>query len=316
VAGSVIVTGLRQALAGYLELRRGLGFKLERHAGMLGQFVSWLEDHGAATVTTADAVAWVTLPERASPGWLQYRMQAVRGFAAYLATLDPATEVPPPGLLPGGPRRAVPYLYSGADIAALFAHAGKLMTPLRQETAKTLIGLMAVTGIRGGAALALDDEDFDPGRGLLLVRHAKLGRHRLLPLHPTTVGAVQSYQQLRDRHFPRPRSQALLVSTAGTRLIRADTGRTFTALARQAGLADRPGTCRPRPHDLRHSFAVATLLDWSRDGGDVAARMPLLSAYLGHSDPRHTYWYLTGTPELLAEAARRLSLSPLPGDPQ
>lgn len=246
------MTGLRQALAGYLELRRSLGFKLERHAEMLGQFASWLDDRGAAAVTTADALAWVTLPERASPGWLQYRMQAVRGFAAYLATLDPSAEVPPPGLLPGGPRRAVPYLYSEADIAALFAQAGRLKTPLRQETFTTLIGLMAVTGIRGGEAIALDDEDFDPGRGLLLIRHAKLGRHRLLPLHPTTVTAVQSCQQLRDQAFPRPRSQALLVSTAGTRLIRADVGPTFTALARQAGLAGRPGTCRPRPHDLRH----------------------------------------------------------------
>jgi integrase/recombinase XerD len=316
VARSVIVTGLRQALAGYLDLRRGLGFKLERHGELLGQFVSWLEARGAATVTTADALDWVMLPDRAGPGWLQYRMQAVRGFAAYLATFDPAAQVPPAGLLPGGPRRAVPYLYSGADIAALFAQASKLMTPLRQETARTLIGLMAVTGMRGGEALALDDEDFDPGRGLLLVRHAKLGRRRLLPLHPTTVTAVQSYRQLRDQHFPRPRSRALLVSTAGTRLIRANAGRTFTALARQAGLAGRPGTCRPRPHDLRHSFAVATLLDWSRDDQNVAARMPLLSAYLGHSDPRHTYWYLTGTPELLSEAARRLSLSPLPGEPR
>ena len=310
------MTGLGQALAGYLELRRGLGFKLERHAELLGEFIGWLEDRGIATVTTADALAWVTLPERASPGWLQYRMQAVRGFAAYLATVDPAAQVPPAGLLPGGPRRAVPYLYSDADIAALFAQAGQLKTPLRQETFKTLIGLMAVTGLRGGEAIALDDEDFDPGRGLLLVRHAKLGRHRLLPLHPTTVSALQSYRQLRDQVFPRPRSQALLVSTAGTRLIRRRTGQTFAALARQAGLAGRAGNCRPRPHDLRHSFAVATLLDWCRDGGDVAARMPLLSAYLGHCDPRHTYWYLTGTPELLAEAARRLSLSPLPGDPR
>jgi integrase/recombinase XerD len=316
MAGSVIVTGLRQALADYLELRRGLGFRLQRHAELLGQFVGWLEDRGAATVTTADALAWVTLPEHASPGWLQYRMQAVRGFAAYLATLDPSAEIPPPGLLPGGPRRAVPYLYSDADLAALFTQAGTLKTPLRQETIKTLIGLMAVTGIRGGEGLALDDEDFDPGRGLLLIRHAKLGRHRLLPLHPTTVSAVQAYRQLRDQVFPRPRSRALLVSSTGTRLIRADVGRTFAALARQAGLAGRPGKCRPRPHDLRHSFAVASLLDWCRDDGDVAARMPLLSAYLGHSDPRHTYWYLTGTPELLAEAARRLSLSPLPGDPR
>jgi integrase/recombinase XerD len=233
-------------------------------------------------------------------------MQAVRGFAAWLATTDPAVQVPPAGLLPGGPRRAVPYLYSPADIAALLAQAGLLKTPLRQQTIQTLIGLMTVTGMRGGEVVALDDEDFDPGRGVLLVRHAKLGRHRLLPLHPTTVTALQDYRQLRDQHLPAPRSPALLVSSAGTRLLYYNVGQTFARLARQAGLASRSGNCRPRPHDLRHSFAVATLLDWCRNGDNVAARMPLLSAYLGHAAPAHTYWYLHASPELLAEAARRL----------
>lgn len=314
MAGGVVVTGLRQTLAGYLDLRRGLGFKLERDAKLLGQFVSWLEDRDASTVTAADALAWVALPDGASLGWLKLRMQTVRGFAGYLATVDCAAEVPPPGLLPGGPRRAVPYLYSDADIAALFAQAGRLKTPLRQETIKTLIGLMAVTGMRGGEVVALDDEDFDPGRGLLLVRHAKIGRHRLLPLHPTTVTALQAYRRLRDQRFPRPRSQALLVSSAGTRLFYYNVGQTFARLARQAGLAARSGNCRPRPHDLRHSFAVATLLDWCRDGGDIAARMPQLSAYLGHTAPAHTYWYLHASPELLAEAAYRLNA--MTGDPQ
>ena len=129
-------------------------------------------------------------------------MQAVRGFAAYLQTTDPDAEIPPAGLLPGGPRRAVPYLYSPADIAALLEQASKLKTPLRQETIKTLIGLMAVTGMRGGEVVALDDEDFDAERGLLRVRHAKLGRHRLLPLHATTVTALLAYRQLRDQRFP------------------------------------------------------------------------------------------------------------------
>jgi integrase/recombinase XerD len=314
VAGSVIVTGLRDALAGYLELRRSLGFSLQREEKLLGQFITWLDVRGATTITTADALAWVTLPADASPGWLKFRMQSVRGFAAYLQATDPAAEIPPPGLLPGGPRLAVPYLYSPDDIDALLAQAGQLKTRLRQQTLKTLIGLMAVTGMRGGEVVALDDEDFDADRGLLLVRHAKLGRHRLLPLHPTTVTALLSYRQLRNQRFPRPRSQAMLVSSAGTRLLYYNVGQTFARLARQAGLAARSGRCRPRPHDLRHSFAVGTLLDWCRDDADIAARLPLLSAYLGHAAPAHTYWYLQASPELLAEAARRLAV--VPGQPR
>lgn len=308
------MTGLRGELAGYLDLRRGLGFKLERDEKLLGQFITWLEERGTTTVTVADALAWATLPAGASRGWLRMRITVVRGFAAYLATLDPSAEVPPASLLPGGTHRAVPYLYSAADIAALMGQAARLRTPLRPATLQTLIGLLAVTGMRIGEAIALDDADFDPGQGALLVRHAKLGKHRLLPLHPTTVTAVQDYQRLRGQVFPRRASEALLVSSAGTRLLYYNVSLTFTRLARSAGLAARPGGSRPRPHDLRHSFAVATLLDWSRDGGDIAARMPLLSAYLGHADPAGTYWYLHAAPELLAEAARRLGAGP--GEPQ
>jgi integrase/recombinase XerD len=285
------MTGLREALAGYLDLRRGLGFKLARDEKLLEQFIGWLEDRGTTTVTVADALAWATLPAGASPGWLRMRITVVRGFAAYLATLDPSAEVPPASLLPGGSRRAVPYLYSAADITALMAQAARLRTPLRPATLQTLIGLLAVTGMRIGEVIALGDGDFDPGQGMLLVRHAKLGKHRLIPLHPSTVTAVQDYQRLRDQVFPRPASEALLVSAAGTRLLHDNVSVTFTRLARRAGLAARPGGSRPRIHDLRHSFAVATLLDWCRDGGEVAARMPLLSAYLGHADPAGTYWY-------------------------
>ena len=304
------MTGLREALAGYLDLRRGLGFRLARDEKLLEQFLTWLEQRGTTAVTVADALAWATLPAGASPGWLAFRMSVVRGFAAYLHTLDPATEVPPAGLLPGGSHRAVPYLYSAADILALMAQAQRLRTPLRTATIQTLIGLLAVTGMRAGEVIALDDGDFDPGQGMLLVRQAKLGKHRLLPLHPTTVTAVQDYRQLRDQVFPLPACPALLVSGAGTRLWYTDVSATFVKLARRAGLDARSGGSRPRPHDMRHSFAVATLLDWCRDGGDVASPLPLLSAYLGHTEPANTYWYLQASPELLAEAARRLEDRP------
>jgi integrase len=126
---------------------------------------------------------------------------------------------------------------------------------------------------------------------LPLCRYRHNNKRRLLPLHPTAAGAIQDYRRLRDQVFPRPVSAALLVSAAGTRLLYYNVSLTFTRLTRRAGLAARPGGSRPRPHDLRHSFAVATLLDWCRDGGDIAVRMPLLSAYLGHADPAGTYWY-------------------------
>jgi integrase/recombinase XerD len=300
------MTGMGQALDGYLDLRRGLGFGLARDEKLLRQFISWAEDRGAVTVTAADALAWAVLPGRDASRWQRMRLSVVRGFARYLATIDPDAEIPPAGVLPAGRRRAVPYLYSDADIAALIAQAWQLRTPLRPATIATLVGLLAVTGMRIGEAIALDDTDFDLARQLFLVRNAKFGRDRLLPLHPSAVAAVRDYRTLRDQAFPRPVSEALLVSSTGTRLRHENVSVTFARLARQAGLTARPGGARPRIHDARHSFAVATLLDWLRDGGSVAERLPLLSAYLGHADPADTYWYLQASPELLAEAARRL----------
>jgi integrase len=300
------MTALGQAVADYLRLRRSLGFGLVRDEKLLHQFVDWLADQGIDRVSVAAALAWASLPG-GSASWLAFRMQVVRGFVGYLHTLDPAVQVPPRDLLPGKSHRAVPYLYTDADIVALLAQATRLRTPLRVVTTQTLIGLLAVTGMRIGEVVALDDDDFDQTDGVLTVRHAKSGKQRLIPLHPSTIAAVSDYRALRRSVFPRPDCEALLLSSAGTRLTTIGAGATFTKLARRAGLQPRSGACRPRPHDLRHSFAVTTLLGWYRDGGDVAARLPLLSTYLGHTEPANTYWYLSAAPELLAEAARRLA---------
>jgi integrase/recombinase XerD len=297
---------MRTALTDYLRLRRGLGFSLSLAEKLLGQFLDYLDGLGRASFTIDDALAWAKLPEPATPGWLGGRLTVARGFAAYLHGLDSSVPTIPPGLLPGRIRRAVPYIYSDEDLAALLRQTETLQTPLRAATMRTLIGLFAVTGIRLSEALAADDADFDVDAGVLLVRHGKFGKQRLLPLHPSTVEALTAYRTIRDEWFPIPVSPALLVSQAGTRLFVSGVELTFTRLARRVGLTPRTPACRPRIHDLRHTFAVRTLLGWYRDGGDIDARMPLLSTYLGHVSPKNTYWYLDAAPELMAEAARRL----------
>jgi integrase len=144
------------------------------------------------------------------------------------------------------------------------------------------------------------------------VRDSKFGKSRLVPLHPSTVAALRDYLHVRDRLLPAPTSAALLISTAGTRLGYNNIWRTFHRLVSQAGISARSASCQPRIHDLRHSFAVATMLDCYADGADVPALLPRLSTYLGHADPRHTYWYLQAAPELLTLAAHRLDTH-LPG---
>jgi integrase/recombinase XerD len=297
---------LREHLRDYLELRRGLGFKLARPGQLLAGLAGYLEEAGAATITIEHALAWATAPAGADPSWWRFRLAAVRPFARYLAAVLPGTEIPPPGLLPGPvSRRAVPYLYSGDEITALMTAAAAIRTPLRAATYQTLIGLLAVTGMRAGEAIRLDRADLDHEHAVLTVRDSKFGKSRQLPLHPSVTRALAGYTGLRDGTCPRS-APALFISAAGTRLIYNNVHRTFHQLTRQAGLRPRSPACRPRIQDLRHTFAVTTLTSWYRDSGDVAARLPLLSAWLGHAGPASTYWYLTGTPELLALAAARL----------
>jgi integrase/recombinase XerD len=244
------------------------------------------------------------LPANASPVWVAARLGVVRGLARYLQTVDADAEVPPADLLPARARRPTPYLYSDADIVALMAAARSLAPPLKAATFETLIGLLAVTGLRGGEAMRLDRGDIDWAGGLLIVRDTKFGKSRQVHLHVTTLAALRRYGRLRDRLCRSPTSASVFVSTSGARLCHATVGPTFRRLVRQAGVGR--GGLSPRIHDLRHSFAVRTLLRWYRDGGDVQARMPALSTYLGHVDPGATYWYLSASPELLGLAARRL----------
>ena len=297
---------LREGLADYLALRRALGYRLARPQKLLGQFLDHLERAGESRITVAVALDWARLPANGGSNWWAYRLSAVRGFATYLHALDPAHEVPAAELLPHHPLRASPYLYSEADLAALIAAASSLRTPLRRATFATLIGLLAVTGIRVGEAIALNSGDIDLASGRLVVRHGKFGKTRELALHPSTVEALRRYLRLRNRLAPATGTSALFVSTAGTRLIYCNVHNAFHRLVRLAGLTPRSGSCRPRIHDLRHSFAVAAMLDAYAAGQDGQTRLTLLSTWLGHVHPASTYWYLSASPELMAMAGQRL----------
>lgn len=300
-----MTAGLRPAIADYLEVRRSLGYKLARPEKLLAQFAGYLEQAGAVTVTAEHALAWAVLPG-GNPDWHAYRLAVVRGFAAWLRTIDPAAEIPPAGLIPSRKRRATPYLYSDAEIAALMTAAHSLRFPLRTATYQALTGLLAVTGMRVGEAINLDRDDTDLDAGVLTVRNGKHGKSRLVPVCDTTAGALRDYLRLRDRLRPDPRTPAVFISPAGTRLLYCNVHATWKKLAASAGLAPRSGSCRPRIHDLRHSFAVRTMLDAYDAGLDGQAVLAVLSTYLGHVDPKATYWYLSASPELMAAAGQRL----------
>jgi len=300
------MTTLRDALADYLLIRRRLGFEMPQDGRLLEGFVEFLERAGAERVTTELALKWARLPVHAHPHTWRQRLSVARGFARHLATIDPASEVPSTDLLPGHRPRIAPYIYTDEEVAALMAAAGELRPHLRAARHQTLIGLLAVTGMRPGEAIALDRQDVDLRHGVLHVRAGKQKKQREVPLHESTISALRDYARQRDVGLAEPSTPAFFISARGRRMARGELNQTFTKLIREVGLDGRGARARPRPHDLRHAFAVRTLLEWHEVGEDIDRRMPLLSTYLGHVDPASTYWYLEAVPELLELISRRL----------
>ncbi len=299
------MTKLGRTLVDYLRVRRALGFKLKSAGDLLPDFVRYLERRGLAHVTTTAALAWATMPRGTDPNWWSKRLVLVRGFAKYLHTLNPRNEVPSLAHLPHRQIRTTPYVYSDGDVTALLAATDTLRSPFRAATYKTLLGLVAVTGMRVGEAISLDDADVDCTRGVLVIRKAKFSKSRETPLHSSTIRALTCYRQCRDRFMQHRKAQSFFIASTGTRLFYQNVHDTFLKLVYAAGLGERRPR-RPTIQDLRHTFAIRTVIGWHRDHVDVESRLPLLSTYLGHIGPSSTYWYLTAVPELLEAATVRL----------
>lgn len=303
------MSALGEAAEEYLRLRRCLGHDLADAHRLLPRFVAYLDRIGAPTVTVATAIAWAQEPDAdpASSVWPR-RMTVARGFARHMASIDARTEVPPLGLVPSRQRWRPPFIYSPADISALMAQARSMRWRLPAATQETLIGLLATTGLRVGEAIRLDCGDIDWTDGVLKIRESKFGKSRLVPVLSCTRTALDRYARVRDQLCPHPTTSSFFVSIRGTRMIYPVIQQIFRRLCDTAGIG-AGALNRPRIHDLRHTFTVRTLLQWYRAGEDIEARLPALSTYLGHRDPRSTYWYLSAAPELLALAAGRLELS-------
>lgn len=303
MAGGVAVSDLAEGLEEYLALRRSLGYKLERAGQVLADFVAELDDAGISHISTEVALSWAIDTTSPESSWRAQRLGYVRGFARYLHTVDPRHQVPPIGLVPRRHGRLVPYLFSAADIEALMDAASRLRSPFQAQTMCTLIGLLAVTGLRVGEAIRLNRTDIDFETGIITVRDSKGNKSRHVPISSSTCDALHNY--LTDWGCYFPDAKAALTTTTGTRLRPSNLGTLFAEVVSLAGIGAKPQGALPRLRGLRHSFAVSTLVAFYDSGADVAAMLPVLSAYMGHVSPASTYWYLSASPELLAAAARR-----------
>lgn len=242
---------LRGLVSDYLRVRRSLGYKLEYTERLLFAFVDYLHAVGAPAATVEHAVGFATAPPGASPRWQALRLSAVRCFARWAHLQDPSIQVPSSRLLPARVTRAAPYIYSEVEIAALLEASGQLRPQIRAVTFRTLIALMAATGIRTGEALGLDVTDFDQQASTLRVT-GKYGKTRRLPLHPSVRDGLIDYLLQRQQLMPAASCPALLITSRGTRLKPQLVHPVFRTLTDQAGITSASSACRPRLHDLRH----------------------------------------------------------------
>jgi integrase/recombinase XerD len=284
----------------YLALRRRLGFEMDKPGFLVRRFAEYCDRAGVTRVTGQVVMDWIQLAQPVAPSYRWLRLNAARGFAIYLHTLDPAHQVPPADLVPCRQSRPAPCIMTNEAINTLMDTAGQLRPQLHAATLQTLTGLIAATGMRTCEAVRADDGDIDPAEAAMTL-HGKNRRDRRIPLHPTTLDALADYQQLRDRLLPGYAGPSLLANIRGHRL-NADLVRThFTHLVDRAGLGDL--TPRPTLRALRHTFAVTTLTGWLNADADTQTSLPLLQAHMGHTKPRHTFYYLQAVPELLQAAS-------------
>ena len=308
------MSALSRELDRYLTVRRNLGYDLDITERVLRSFIAFAEQQGADHINTDLFLRWQKAFGRANRQTWAGRLGIVRLFAQWLHGIDPGHEVPPRALIQSRYRRARPYIYSNEEIRRIIDGAAALrsINGIRALTYATLFGLIAVTGLRIGEAISLDAGDVDLKTGVIALRRGKLGKARLLPLSDSTTARLIAYSKERDRLLG-ARPESFFVSDHGKRLTDSGARYNFATICQSAGLRPAEKFNRhgrgPRIHDLRHTFAVRTLVDWYRKGKDPAREMIKLTTYLGHSDPVHTYWYIEAVPELLELASRRAEAS-------
>jgi integrase/recombinase XerD len=305
---------LAKELDRYLAIRRSLGYDLGTSARVLRRLVAFAHGRRAKHITTELFLAWQAEFGEANQQTWAARLGMTRQFAQWLSGIDPRTEVPAKGLIPGRYRRSRPYIYSEQEIVQIVDGAARLQSinGIRALTYSTLFGLIAVTGLRVSEAIALDNGDVDLANDVLTVLHGKSGKARIVPISKSTSDRLVAYARERDRllgHTPIP----FFVSDSGKRPDDCSARYNFAAVCRRIGLRtaqkfNRHG-CGPRIHDLRHTFAARTMTNWYLTGKDPEREMIKLSTYLGHTEPAHTYWYIEAVPELLELASKRATRS-------
>ncbi len=298
---------LTQAVDFYLQTRRRFGFALVQTGVELRSFVRYTQNIGHTGPLTAGLAAdWAKLPRRCHPGYWAYRLGIARRFAEFWRAYEPRTEIPDRNGFSQRYRRRPVHIFSPEELKKLMEASAQLdrVHRFRGSTFRILVGLLYGTGLRIGEALNLRDQDIDATKEVLTIRQAKCGHTRVVPVQASTLEALQGYRALRQKTFGSGAASRFFVDFRGKPLGYHGVSAVFRELCRGLGWTDSPV---PRLHDLRHTFAVRTLLGWYRNGGAMGPKLWILSTYLGHRHLADTYWYLTAVPELMQLCQERFA---------
>jgi integrase len=303
---NTFATTLANKVEDYIALQRSLGYQFRKQAASLRAFLRYVQSSDASGPLSQSLAVDFVMTSDLTPNGRAICYGVIRRFAEYYAAFDLCTESFDRLALPRSRAVAPPRILSKEELHSLMAATMRISTaqPLRGRTLATVIGLLASTGLRSGEALRLDRTDVDLSTGVLQIRKTKFRKNRLVPVHATTLAALQDYARDRDLALPASTSSAFFLSTRGGRLSPTGLYYGFAQACELAGV-NVTGSKALRPHDLRHRFAVTRLAHWHQEKADVQSMLPLLATYLGHARYSDTAYYITASPELLGLAAAK-----------
>lgn len=303
--------GLAQDAQDFLRFKRAMGMSYRRAEFVLNGFIRFVAQTWGdrAEVALDEAVTrWIARIAGRKAITVGLEFGIVRQLCLYRRRRDPSSYVPEHAVAPVNESIFLPYIFTHDEVRRLLAaatsHEGRFIwsTMLR-----TLILVLYCTGMRLGEAVRLRTFDVDLDRGTLMVQRSK-GRSRIVAIRADLVRELRRYVEERQRltgehlradptaFFLRKDASALTVKSASEALRR---------LLRELGLKPPSGRVGARPYEFRHAFAVHRLTAWAMAGVDVQAKLPWLSAYLGHLNVLGTEVYLKATPQLLELASSR-----------
>lgn len=296
-------------LHGFLRFKRSLGYEYSRAEFSLREFDRFLSGYAnkhPRWQVDQVALAWLASKPKRKAVSVSMDAAILRQLFAYLRRLPHLHVVEP--LWPRLPTEScfVPHHFSESDVSKILNLCANLGRPAFQARLyRTLVLILYCTGIRFDEALRLRMRDVNTHSGVLFFETFK-GRARWVPFHRTLSSELDRYVEDRGGYAPCGPETRFFVGANRQRLPVGTAHSTLHRLFDKAGFKPPKGSAGPRPYDLRHAFAVQRLTRWYREGADLHARLPLLSAYMGHVDILGTESYLNATPELLELAAHRL----------